>query len=320
MRWIMSIFVLTLLLCVGCSRDMAKPAGRDAAMARPEVAMAPGEVNEPFVAAQNKGVAKAPGDQGKPKADDLKDKPRKIRYTGDMKLIVEKIDVAEEALDVARKEAKGEYEKAEVNRSANTVRTGVWRVRVPNDNLQAFRKAVAKLGDVERDVIESEDMTVKYYDLERHIANRKAHEKAVRDFLVEIGKKDQRYMQVWNELEQITESIDQAQGRLNLWKDLTDLTTFTITMREKQAYNPPPPPKLEAEATFGERASKTWTGSWDLFVGFLQGIVIVAIALAPWLPIPLVLVLCLYVLLRRLTRSTEPPVVVEVVEDGTKKA
>ena len=59
-----------------------------------------------------------------------------------MKLVVEKLDEAEEALDAARKEAQGEYEKAEVNSSSNVVRTGMWRVRVPVENLNAFRKAV----------------------------------------------------------------------------------------------------------------------------------------------------------------------------------
>src|SRR5262249_8663365 len=116
------------------------------------------------------------------------EKPRKIRYTADMKLVVEKLDDAEEALDAARKEAKGEYEKVEVKRSANVVRSGTWRARVPVNNLNSFRKAVAKIGNVDRDTIESEDMTAKYYDLETHIKNRKAEQTAVREFLVEIGK------------------------------------------------------------------------------------------------------------------------------------
>lgn len=256
-----------------------------------------------------------------PKADEpaKKDRPRKIRYTGDIQLIVKDINDAEEALDAASKAAKGEYERAEVNRSANVVRSGIWRIRVPVENLTAFRKAVAKIGDVEKDVLESEDMTAKYYDLEAHLANRKAERDAVRDFLTEIGKKDPRFLEVKRELNEISDDINRKEGMIKLWKDMTDLTTFTVHMREKQAYNPPAPPKIEPDPSFGERVGKTWEGSWSSFIGFCQGVAIVAVALAPWSPVILVGLFFVWFVARRMSsRAEESAPVVEVVDEKPK--
>jgi len=311
MRWMFPLLLCALPICVGCSKSDSKftavgskigsaAQNGEAVVAAPEAAHDPGG----FVAHQDaKG---APPKDAQPEKQ--KEKPRKIRYTADMKLIVKSIDDAEEALDDARKEAKGEYEKAEVNRSVNTVRSGMWRVRVPNDNLNSFRKAVAKIGDVERDTIESEDMTAKYYDLAAHITNRKAEQTAIRDFLIEIGKKDARYLEVKRELDAITDDIMRKEGTLKLWTNLTDLTTFTIHMREKQINDPPLPPSIQPPPqSFDERATKMWTGSWDLFVAFCQSIALIAIAVTPWLPIPLIGVFFLWLVVR-LTRSTRPAV------------
>lgn len=267
------------------------------------------EAAHEFVAAQ---------DQGAPEPAEKKEKPRKIRYTADMKLIVEKIDDADEALDAARKEAKGEYEKVEINRSANVVRSGTLRVRVPINNLNSFRKAVAKIGDVERDTIDSEDMTSKYYDLEIHIKNRKAEQTAVREFLVEIGKKDPRFMDVRRELNQISDDINRKEGMFKLWTELTDLTTFTIHLREKEPYTAPVVKTKEDPPSFGDRAGTSWDESWGVFLAFCQRVVIVAIWVAPWLPIALVGLGCVWLCARRLGRAAKAPVVLAVVEENKK--
>src|SRR5262249_17525342 len=172
------IFLLLMLglpVCVGCNKSPQKGVSTFGAQESRDKAQ-DGQATEQSVKAAVVEKA-APNALEQPaKGLENQEKPRKIRYAADMKLVVEKLDDAEEALDAARKEAKGEYEKVEVNRSANVVRSGTWRVRVPVNNLNSFRKAVAKIGNVERDTIESEDMTAKYYDLETHIKNRKAEQ------------------------------------------------------------------------------------------------------------------------------------------------
>lgn len=321
----LAVCALAVFCCAGCgtSRKEAAPAPGDK---RTRFDAAPAEVaksmemakkaehDEAFVAQQDQPAQ--PAKDGKPQ--EKKEKPRKIRYSADIRLIVDKFDDAEEGLDAARKEAKGEYEKVEVNSSAGTVRSGMWRVRVPVENLNSFRKAVKKLGAVERDTIESDDMTAKYYDLEAHLVNRKAEQLATREFLVEIGKKDPRYLDVKRELDAISDDINRKEGQLKLWANLTDLTTCTIHMTEKQPYIAAPKVEPVEVPTFGMRASSTWKSSWDAFVGFLEVIVLIAIAVTPWLPIPLLFFAGLWLIARRLLRAKAEPVIMLVEAEGKK--
>ena len=118
----------------------------------------------------------------------------------------------------------------------------------------------------------------------------------------------------------ITDDVMRKEGTLKLWTNLTDLTTFTIHMREKQPWDPKVIEEKEGAPDFSTRASGTWNRSWDLFLGFCQGVIIIVIAIAPWLPIPLVFFFCLWLAIRLLVRATKPaPVVVAVAEPAPKQ-
>ncbi len=172
MRWILPLFLIGLFVCVGCSTGYrstpkAKMIAKDGAFdsdkkSEPrgeEIVHLPDDGNQ-VAAGQIGNPPGQPAKDGKPPEKKEKgDKPRKIRYTAEMRLIVEDLDKATADLDEARKEAKGDYAKVEINTSANAVRSGMWHVRVPVDNLHTFRKAVAKLGEVTNNTLDSEEMT-----------------------------------------------------------------------------------------------------------------------------------------------------------------
>jgi hypothetical protein len=337
MRWILPLFLLGLFVCTGCSNAKSPPGNKIGATksAAPERQSEPREeaVYLPDAGQEVENRQVAAGQIGVPPGQPVKEggklaekkdkaqKPRKVRYTAEMRLIVEDIDKAADALDESRKEAKGEYAKVEINTSAGAVRSGMWRVRVPVDNLHAFRKAVAKLGEVEHNKLDNEDMTGQYYDLEADIKNRKDAREALRELLKETGKKEMKhYLEVWDKLEAVSGEINIKEGRLKLWEDLTELTTITVNLREKQKYIAVKPPDLAEVPTFGMRSSKTWNDSWDAFVTFLELVALVAIAVTPWLPIPLILGTGVWLIGRRLFRSKPEQVVVLVEAAASKKA
>ena len=256
------------------------------------------------------GVADAVVGKAQPVALDLgqakSDKPRKIRYTADLQVIVEEFASALKNMYTAIREVNGLKAHEEVNSSANTVRTAVLRIRVPEEKLEEFREAVAKLGEVAVNKLDSEDITAQYYDLQAHIENRKAARNAWRAKLDKLGDRDtDQIIKVSDKLDQLTDEINRKEGQLNLWKELTDLTTVTVTLREKQPYVPVKGPELVEVPSFGTRASKTFTDSWEALVKFGEVLALVAIALAPWLPLVLVAVLGIWVIVR-LTKSRRP--------------
>src|SRR6266850_1663147 len=124
MRWITLLVLVVFPVCVGCDKAKNteatfKTVGQknDAASSerQDEIAkasrMAPANDGVPNPTHPVKAKAQ-------PEPAEKKDKPRKIRYTAEMKIIVEKLEDAEEKLDTVRDKFDGDYEKAEVNRSA----------------------------------------------------------------------------------------------------------------------------------------------------------------------------------------------------------
>jgi hypothetical protein len=275
--------------------------------------------NEELVGLQEPGAPQ--GGKNLPDQKDKAEKQRKIRYTSDQSIIVEDFDKAWENLKIAMKEVQAELAQEEIHSSPGAPRFGTWRIRVPVDRMQAFRTKVNSLGEAERNTLQSEDLTAQYYDLEAHITNRNAEREALRDLLKEVGKKDiKHYLEIKRELDSLSDDINRKEGQLRLWKSLTDLTTCTVNLREKQKYIPEEKAKDKEDPTFGMRAGKTWSDSGETFVAFCQGLVLVGIALTPWLPIPLVVLSLVWLISRRAARKRlEPPAVMEVVEPSPEK-
>ncbi len=297
MRWLPFMVVVSLLAGVGCAGERSPhaakkefgpvgariDAGKDAQAGQADAVKQAPE----FVALQD--------EQGPPKgvnpAAAKVNQPRKIRYTSDVKLIVESFAAAEKGLKEAVKEADADIAKGEVNSSPGAIRTGVWKIRVPVKQFDSFREALFALGEVEQNRVDSEDLTAEYYDLETHIKNRRTVENAMRELIKKAGDRDLKTLrELERELESISDEISRKESRLKVMANLTELTTVHLTIREKQQHAKTPPPVVTPPPpTFGTRASETFSGSWASFVGFLQTVAIVFLAVIPWLPLPLTL-------------------------------
>ncbi len=334
---IFSVFLLAIFTVVGC-KDAAKSPMREAGVrigGQNEQAFEKRKVEggerkdarapEPggFVAHEQPEDGKAGGGEKKPKIE----QPRRIKYSAEMRLIVEQFSTVEDAIKVAVKDAKGFVAQAEVNNSPGTPRLGHWRIRVPIEHFDAFRDAVKKLGEIERNTVDSEDITAQYYDLEAHIKNRQAERETVRELLKEIGKKDLKtFFEVKRELDSITDDINRKEGQLRLWANLTDLTTVNVHIREKQKFIGDEKPKETEIPTFNSRATKAWNDSWDSVTALAENIAVLAILLTPWLPVPIILAFFLWLAIRLLVgpikaakpKAKSPPKQAEEPEPPTE--
>jgi hypothetical protein len=268
--------------------------------------------------------APAPGGAGDVKAPNPPAKepkieqPRKIKYNADLRVVVTDFDEAWKGLKIAVKDAKGFSSKEDIQGSAGSQRTGSWTIRVPVEKIDSFRDAVVKLGKAERNNLTSEDITAQYYDLAEHIKNKQAEREAVRKLLEKTGDRDlQQYFVVKRELDQINDHINRQEGQLRLWGNLADLSTVTVHLREVQRIDDADKKVVDREEpSFGQRAERSWTKTWDLFIGFWEWVAIAAIFVAPWAPFPIVGLLFLWVMVRLLFRaSRKESVVLEVAED-----
>ncbi len=314
MRSVGTLLLLGLLITSGCARDSAP----GVKVARPMDTAKKGQAAEAPRAGEHDGPGgqvahldeqqppKGGGAEKEPKAD----QPRKIKYTADMRVIVEDFDKSWETLKGIIKDAKAIRSQEEVNSSPGSQRTGLWRLRVPVERFDNFRDAIVKLGDVEVNKLLSEDITAEYYDLEAHIKNKNSEREAIRKLVEKTGDRDlQQFFIVKRELDSINDYINRKEGQLRLWGNLADLTTVTLNLRERGKWEPEKKPTDKApDPDFGTRAGTMWTSSLDLFVGFLQSVAIVAIAVTPWLPVPIVLLFLLWLSVKILLRLTKAPV------------
>jgi hypothetical protein len=239
------------------------------------------------------------GANGKPVAE--KPVERKIISSGDVRLIVEDLSQTEQKIQEIVKEMHGYLGQSEINGSSGSPRSGHWRIRVPVDQFQPCLDALVKLGVPEKNSTEAKDVSEEYYDLEAHVKNKQIEEKRLQTYLEEKkgATKLEEILAVEKELTRVRGEIEQQQGRLRVLSSLAAMATITLSVQEIKNYVPPQAPG------FGTQIGSTFAGSLDVLQRFGQGLVLVAVAFAPWLPVLAVVALPVWLTVRRWRRPPE---------------
>jgi hypothetical protein len=247
-------------------------------------------------------AAKAPVADGAPAANP--NLPRKIIYDANIELVADDLSKSETELRFLIKEYRGYISKSELRGVAGSQRSGVWTIRIPVENFDLFRDGVLKLGDVQKNSLDSQDVTDQFYDLEARIRINKAEEESLRK-LLEQSTSHQQMLAIRQELNRLRGELEVQQGQLQRLDKLTSLATFTLTIYERHGYVP------QAAPTFSSRLGQTWGGSLGALGSFVQYVVLVVAALVPWLPVLALVVLPVWLLLRRgrapVVMATEVP-------------
>jgi hypothetical protein len=319
LRRLVLISIAGLFLIAGCGSKM------DMKAAAPGSAAADGEAPSPDIVASAGGegyayyaessTTRAAGDATPAKPA----MPRKLVFNADVQIIVTNdsdLDSARAQLRELIKTHGGIVTEENTSGTTGLQRTGRWTIRVPVDRFDTFLDELATLGIVDRLVKKSQDVTEEFYDLGARIKHKeseeagliKLQEKAADNMLKDPKASMDDVLAVRRELNNVRLEIERMKGRLKLLTNLTDLTTVTLTIQERKNYVPPTAP------TFGGRIGQTFSDSVDALKRFGQGMVIVAVGLGPWLPVIAVVVVPLWLLIRRaIRRARTTPAIVEAV-------
>jgi len=281
--------LICLLTAMGCgaeiNSDYAPPSAQD-------VASAPSARTFETTTAPDSSAAALPTSRS---ATGGQATTRRLVYRADVDLVVEHFDPLPEQVETAVREHDGFVSASNVTGSPGRPRSGRWTVRVPVDRFSEFLAAVRLLGEVRSINSTSDDVTAEFYDIEARIRNKQQEEERLLKLLAEATGKLEEVLAVERELSRVRGEIEQAQGRLRMLKDVTELTTVTVSVTEIKNYVP------EEAPTYMTRLRRALTSSTVAAVATIQTLSLVAVALVPWLPIPLVLVLAV-LMLRRLRR------------------
>jgi len=246
----------------------------------------------PAVQVAQANAALAAPEQGEAAAPPV---TRKIIYTSQIDVVVENINLAQDRLTKlieSVREQGGYLSRQEIIGSVGSHRRGSWTVRVPLAQFDRFVAEVEKLGELERNSRDSQDVTEAYADLEARLKNKQASEARLLSHLEKSAVlKDT--LELERELSRVRGEIEQVQGQLNLLKNKSDLATVTLTLIERQGYTPPLKP------TFVARVSRTFDHSWQSLVACGQALALFGVAISPWLVAAAIVTIPAWLLTRR---------------------
>jgi hypothetical protein len=227
--------------------------------------------------ARAQAVPERPNEAGAKEAAGAPPVARKIIYTADLVVIVEDFASAEKDVTKLVKAHHGFVAQSDISSSPGAPRSGRWRARVPVTGFEAFRAAIAALGEVEKNSSEAEDVTDKFYDLQKRIKNKLKEEERLLEHLQKSTGKLAEILQVEKELSRVREEAELMQGQQERLANLSSLTTINVALHERNSYVP-------AEAAgFDTRIGRTFEGSVNALAACGRAVVLSAVAVAPWL-------------------------------------
>jgi len=226
--------------------------------------------------------------------------PRKIIYTAEVDLVVENLSLAQQKLSQLVKANRGYISDTSVGGESGSKRSGTWKVRVPVENYDAFMAGATRLGELQSTHATSQDVTAEYYDVAARIANKQIEEKRLQHHLEASTGKLSEILQVERELSRVRGEIEEMQGRIRVLANLSSLTTITLTLNEIKNYAPP------VRASFTTLVKRQFSGSLQGLGETAKALVLVFVALIPWLLVAALFGLPARLLYRRFARPRLP--------------
>ena len=219
--------------------------------------------------------------------------PKRIIYTAEVALVVEDVTATETQLNELVQRLKGYVVTSQIEEPQGQQRTGKWVIRVPVDQFDGAMTSVAELGNPENRSSNAHDVTEAYADLEVRIAGKKKLEQRILGLLDDHTGDIKDVIVVEEQLVRVREEIERMAARLKNMQTLTAMSTITVTAREQRDYVPPQAP------TFSTQISQYWGDSLAVLQNFGKSLVLVTVAVAPWLPVLAVTGLLAVILLKR---------------------
>lgn len=276
-------FAWMAMIVIGCADDSYRTPS-EAVAARPAPAPAsaiPAEGAFPAGAMESQGApADRAEDSSKPATAN-----RKIIYNATVELVTEDLSKLENALIQLVNAQKAYVADSDLSGSAGVNRHGTWKVRVPVENYDAFLRGAVSLGELVSVRADSQDVSEEYYDLEAREKAKKVEEDRLLKHLSDSTGKLDEILTVERELSRVRGEIERMQGRLRALGNLTTLATVTVSAREIKGYVPPQAPTLST------RIWRTFSDSLGMLQRLGEAVLLAGVALLPWLPLILLVLL-----------------------------
>ncbi len=143
---------------------------------------------------------------------------------------------------------------------------GDFTLRVPSESLKAFVDSMRNYGVFTQEVLESDDVSDTYYDIEANLRNQTIQERRLLD-LLEDAENLSDILTLESELSRIRREIERLQGTLNRLDDQVRFSTLYLSIREVET------DELE-DQNFSDQFFRNFRESFERFQGALQSILL----------------------------------------------
>lgn len=157
-----------------------------------------------------------------------------------------------------------------------SLRTAVYRVRIPSTKLSTFRKAAGDIGTITLNDLSGDDVTDSYYDTQARLEALQVQEERLLA-LLEKAEELKDIIDLEDRLSQLRYEIETLTGSLNKWDALVEMSTVNVEITEVASLTEPDP------ETFGQQISKMFTDSVNALTETLKQLVIALVAILPFL-------------------------------------
>lgn len=152
---------------------------------------------------------------------------RQIIYTAELAMSVFKLDEAMQ---------RAESLTLEVGGYVQQMSTGYLVLRIPAAQLRRVMDELARLGVVESRVLQAQDVTQEFFDLQTRIRVLKETQTQL-IALLKQARNVEEALKVRQSLDAITMELEQAIGRMRLLENLIGFSTLTLRMSERGPAN-----------------------------------------------------------------------------------
>ncbi len=204
---------------------------------------------------------------------------RKVIRNGELMIRVEDYPKAATGLQAVVDSSGGFVQDLQVDHSVDAVSSATWIIRLPATGLDKALDRLRHLGRVTQEHIGAEDVTEAYTDLQARLDNATASEARLRQLLAKPEHELKDVLEVERELSRARENVEVLQGRKRLLDSRIDLATLKVTLSVSGKYVPPVDPTLL------DRVEEAWWTSLDALGSTAQALVVVVVAVAPWLAV-----------------------------------
>ncbi|WP_156826097.1 DUF4349 domain-containing protein [Paenibacillus terrigena] len=178
---------------------------------------------------------------------------------------------------------------------------GNFTFKVPANGFMDFMQQLGKMEHTKYErQLQGQDVTEEYVDLASRLKAKQVVEKRLLGFMdkaVNAGD----LLKFSSQLAEVQEQIEQIQGRMRYLDQ--NVAYSTISLRLYQPIESTDPGLLAKDKTFTERMGITLEKSWDAVVTFFQGLILVLIAIFPFIIILLILAIPLLYYYRKQKRK-----------------